>query len=265
MENFARKTAFGRHELVVEQKAKKRIKSKICFIFLLLLANLSLLLFLRSPLFTIAVISIQGLDKLPASEVRQVMGIREGMNIWKVSPPELRGRIFTLPRVAEVEVERVLPDKLLIRIREKHALALAPYHGNYLELAADGTMIGIRNECTGELPLISGLLQGQMSLGLKIADQDQGEIIAAFLDAFQGTVSPPPLAEINVENPEQIIAYTWEGMEVWLGNKTDLSKKIEVLKCIHAHIFSFSADATKGYLDLRVIEMPVFRSFENNS
>lgn len=260
MENSSRTSPFGRHELIVERKAKKKIKSKLGFIFLLLLANLTLLLFLRSPLFTIEEISMQGLDKLSANEVRLAMGIREGMNIWKVSPPELRERIFTLPRVAEAEVGRVLPDKLLVQIQEKHALALVPYHGYYLELAGDGTLIGIQNNYAGELPLINGLPQGQMGVGTKIVEQDQGEIIMALLEALQ-RVSPPPLAEINVENPEQIIIYTWEGMEVWLGDKMDLSKKIEVLKRIHAHFFPLSDDATGGYLDLRVAESPVFRPF----
>lgn len=257
------RSTLGRHELVVERKAKKKIKGKLGFIFLLLLANLSLLLFLRAPFFTIRVISVQGLDKLTIDEVRQVMKIREGMNIWKVSPPELRERIFMLPRVAGAEVERILPDELLVQIREKHVLALIPYHGYYLELAGDGTLIGIRNSYAGELPVINGLLQGQMNVGMNITGLGRGEVIKVFLSALQ-SVSPPPLAEINVEDPEQIIAYTWDGTEVWLGDIKNLSKKIEVLKSIHAHYFPLSIDAAGGHLDLRVAEAPVFRPFENN-
>ena len=82
------------------------------------------------------------------------MGIKEGMNIWKISPPELRERILTLPRVAEVEVERALPNKLFIIFRKRFP-ALVPYHSYYLELASDG-ITGIRNNYDGELPSLTG-------------------------------------------------------------------------------------------------------------
>ncbi|NMB35262.1 MAG: FtsQ-type POTRA domain-containing protein [Firmicutes bacterium] len=260
LENSVRKFPLGRHGLIAERKAEGKIKNKLGFVFLLLLANLSLLLFLRSPFFTIGELSLQGLDKLSTDEVHLALGIREGANIWKISPLELQERISVLPRVDEAEVERVLPDKLLVSIREKYALALIPYHGYYLELAGDGSLIGIRNNYAGELPLINGLPRGQLNVGSNIKEQSRGKIITAFLSALK-SVPPPPLAEINVENPEQIIIYTWDGTEVWLGDKKNLSKKIEVLKGIHAHYFPLSVDAAGGHLDLRVAESPVFRPF----
>ncbi|MGI6308871.1 MAG: cell division protein FtsQ/DivIB [Dethiobacteria bacterium] len=260
LENSPHKFSFGRHELIIQHKAKKKIKNKLGFIFLLIIANLSLLIFLRSPLFTIEEISIQGADKLSLKEVHLAMGIKEGMNIWKISPPELRERILTLPRVAEVEVERALPNKLFIYIQEKDFLALVPYHSYYLELASDGTFTGIRNNYDGELPLINGLPQSRMDVGTKIVDQERGEIITVFLEALQSMPSLP-LAEINVENPKQIIVYTNEGMEVWLGGKVDLFKKIEVLQHIYSHYFPLENNPASGYLDLRVAEAPVFKPF----
>ena len=262
METPPQKYSFGRHELVVQHQAKRKIKNKLGFFFLLIIANLSLLLFLRSPFFIIEEISIQGMDRLSMKEVHLAMGVKKGMNIWKISPPELRERILTIPRVAGVEVERVLPNKLEINIREKDFLALAPYHGYYLELAPDGTFIGIMNNYDGGLPLINGLPQSRMEVGTNINDLEQGEIITVFLKALQGTPTLP-FAEVNVENPEQIIVYTNEGMEVWLGSKIDLPKKIEVFQQIYENYFPFETGMDSGYLDLRVAEAPVFKPFSN--
>jgi cell division protein FtsQ len=250
--------SFGRHELIVQRKAKKKIKDKLVFILLFLICNLSLLLFLRSPLFTIQEISVKGLDKLSLEEIRTVMSIREGMNIWKISPPDLQERILAIPRVARVEVERILPDKLFIHIQEKYPLALVPYHGYYLELASDGIFIGIRDDYGGELPLVNGLLWGKMDVGTSIADRSRGEVIESFIEVLKNTPSLP-LAEINVENPQQIIVYTWEGMEVWLGNSSNLAKKLEVLQYIYHRLHVRENDPMVGYLDLRVAEAPVFR------
>jgi cell division protein FtsQ len=260
METPPHKYSFGRQELVVQHKAKKKFKSKLGFIFLLIIANLTLMLFLRSPYFTIGEISIQGTDKLSLREVRLAMGIQEGMNIWKISPPELRERILKLPRVAGVDVERVLPNKLQVCVREKDFLALVPYHSYYLELASDGTFTGIRYNYDGGLPLINGLPQGQIEVGTKVIDPERGAVITIFLEALQ-KLPALPLAEINVENPEQIIVYTNEGMEVWLGGKVDLARKIEVFQHIHHHYFPLEKGINEGYLDLRVAEAPVYKPF----
>lgn len=261
MEKPQNKYTFGRHELIEQRKDKKRIKSKLVIISLFLGINIFLLLFLRSGNFTVAEISIYGMDKLSQEEVRAAMGIREGMNIWKISPPELKKRILTIPRVADAKVERVLPDNLNIIIKEKIPLILVPYHGYYLELAPDGIFIGIRESYDGELPLVNGLLWGRMDVGTGIPDQARGEIVQDFLEVL--TEKPSlPLAEINVENPQEIIVYTWEGMEVWLGNSLNLSKKIEVMQHIYNRVVFPENDPKSGYLDLRVTEAPVYRPIE---
>ncbi|MDO9536533.1 MAG: FtsQ-type POTRA domain-containing protein [Bacillota bacterium] len=261
MEKTQNKYSFGRHELIEQRKDNKRIKSKLVIIFLFIAVNIFLLLFLRSDIFTIAEISIHGVDKLSHEEIRTTMGIREGMNIWKISPPELKKRILIIPRVNDAKVERILPDNLNITITEKIPLILVPYHGYYLELAPDGIFIGIRESYNGELPLVNGLLWGRMDVGTGIPDQSRGEIVQEFLEVLN-EIPSLPLAEINVENPQQIIVYTWEGMEVWLGNTHNLSKKIEVMQHIYHRVISLENDPKSGYLDLRVTEAPVFRPIE---
>src|SRR5690554_2885340 len=61
--------SFGRHALIVERKAKKKIKEKLVIILLYFICSISLFLFLRSPLFTIQEISVEGLEKLSLDEV----------------------------------------------------------------------------------------------------------------------------------------------------------------------------------------------------
>ncbi len=257
MEEKTRSHSYGEHELQVNKKARKRIKKKLVLFFLFLFSSLSMLLFLRSPFFIIQEISIQGLDKVSAGEIRDVIELREGMNMWKISPPEIRERIASIPRVGEVSVQRSLPGGIIIFIEEKNPVAMIPYHGSYLELSCDGLIIGIREEYKGELPLINGLSWGKMDVGMKIPDRSRGEIVEIFLESLK--VSPSlPLAEINVTNPQQILVYTWEGMEVWLGSREDLDKKLEVLQQLHQYLLSGENNLQKGYLDIRAAEAPVF-------
>lgn len=98
-------------------------------------------------------------------------------------------------------------------------------------------------------------------MGTGISDRSRSEVIEIFLGAL--VLNPSlPLAEINVENTQQIIVYTWEGMEVWLGNSDNLAKKLEVLQYINQRLLLEGNDPMTGYLDLRVPEVPVFKPVE---
>ncbi len=251
----------AQQRLAEQRRERKKIKNRLIFVLLLFAANLFLLLFLRSPFFAVNYISITGLDKLSREDIYLAGGIREGLNIWKINPPELRRRIQQLPRVETAEVERVLPAALHIQILEKYPLLLIPFHGYYLEIAADGMIIGIRDSFTGDLPLASGLFWGKMDVGTNIPDRARGEIIETFLAVFS-RIPALPVAEINVSDPQQIIVYTREGMEVWLGSSRELEKKLEVLMHLYSHLSALENGSSEGYLDLRAAEAPVFRPFK---
>lgn len=250
-----------KRQLMEERKERKKLKNKLIFLFIFVIFNIAFLVFLRSPIFTISHLHVEGLDKLSLEEICSAGGIREGMNIWKISPPHLRDNILKIPRVAAAEVERELPGEVHIFIREKYPLVLIPFHGHYLELASDGIIIGLRDDYRGELPLVSGLFWGKMDVGTNIPDRERGEIIEVFLDVFS-EMSTLPLAEINVAEPEQIVVYTWEGMEVWLGDSNGLEKKLDVLMHLYPRLPSLEKNDIEGYLDLRAAEAPVFRPFK---
>ncbi|GEM_PF-508809 len=246
----------------VEPSHHKKKKGLLLFILLLAACTLSFGLFLRSSLFTLERIEIRGLDKVPAEEFRRTTRLQEGMNIWSINPPLFREKALAIPRVQSVQVERDLPAALVVHVEEKCPAALVSYHGYYLELAPDGTFIGIQNHYTGDLPLINGLLWGQMDVGSSIPDRPRGEIIEVFLEALAERPALP-LAEINVENPQQITVYTWEGMEVWMGGKHDLARKIDLLHSIYIRLKQNRDELLAGCLDLRVVETPVFRPFRD--
>jgi cell division protein FtsQ len=260
MENRNKVYHLNQQRSAVKPKAKK-IKDKLIFILLFFIINLSLLLFLRSPYFAITEVSIKGVDKIPVEDIRTAMAVREGMSIWKVSPFKLRERILLLPRIANVKVERILPGKLLITVKEKYPLAMMPYHDHFLEFAGDGVVIGIEYKYCGELPLIQGLPCGRVDVGSSLLTLPRGEILEVFLQALC-SLGSLPVAEINLEDPEQIVIYTWEGMEVWLGDIVDLRDKLEVLQQIYYHLLLLEKDNREGYLDLRTVEAPVFIPFK---
>lgn len=257
MEEKTQNYSYGEHEQQTERKERKSAKKKLVLILLFLFFSLSMLLFLRLPCFNIQEITVNGLDKVSTDEICSAAGLKEGMNIWKISTPEIREKVALIPRIAKVQVEKKLPGDISIFIEEKQPVAMIPYHSSYLELAGDGLIIGICDEYKGELPLINGLSWGRMDVGMNIPDRPRGEIAEKFLEALAASPSLP-LAEINVSNPQQIIVYTWEGMEVWLGDKEDLNEKLEVLQQLYNFFLARENELEEGYLDIQAAEAPVF-------
>jgi cell division protein FtsQ len=258
MEKNADLFSFGKQELVIQRKENKKVKSKLSFILLFCFVTFSLLLFLRSSFFAVEEISIKGVDKVPVEDIRAATGIKEGMNIWKISPPVLRNRILLIPRIAGVDVKRELPDKLIITVEEKQPVVMISHHDHFLELAADGMIIGLKKTYRGELPLVNGFSRNSIEVGTTISDLPRGEILEVFLKAFQA-IPTLPIAEINLEEPQQIMLYTKEGMEVWLGNDNNLLDKLEILQYINNRLLQ--NEHKEGYLDLRTADAPVFKPF----
>ncbi len=250
----------GKHDLVQKRKLRKKVKTKLIFILVFVAVVFTFLLFLRSPYFAIEEIIIEGTEEIAEEEIYMIMEVKEGMNMWKVPPAEVRERISSLTRVDEVTVERVLPDKMRIVIEEKQAQALVPYDGGYLKLAPQGIVIDKKEEKgEEELPVISGLVEGHLNIGMEIQDQRKREVAQVFMEMYQEISLPAK--EMNVENPQDILLYTREGMKVRLGSAEKLSQKFELLPDLYDTVNAMEKDPSEGYIDLRTTEAPVFKPF----
>ena len=249
---------FGKHRVVEEKKERSSRKRIIAFLFVFALSCLFFILFLRSPYFAIEKITVQGLNNLLREEVIAAMGIKEGTSLWEVSPPELEKRILSLPSVKKAGVERILPRSLDVFVEEKEPLALVPYQHYYLELSESGTFLGIREQMEGDLPIINGLTWGRMEVGKKVPDPVRKKILTEILQQIS-SLKQPAISEINVHDPERIVLYTMDGLEVLLGEKGEIPRKMTVLSKVYMRLDQEILDS--GYLDLRAAEAPVFKPF----
>ena len=262
MAKIYNKYHFGKHHLLKEKKERVDKKRAAVFVCFFALSCLFFLLLLRAPYFDIERIVVRGLKNIPREEVVAAMGVTEGTSIWEVSPPELEERIMALPSVKEVRVERRLPRTLEVFLQERLPVALVPYQHYYLELSDSGTFIGIRSQLEGDLPLISGLTWGRMEVGREVPDPIKKEILVDIMQEVSN-LEYPPISEINIYDPDNIIIYTMDGLEVLLGGKEEISRKLAVLGKLYFHLDQdlFS----RGYLDLRIAETPVFKSFSEKN
>jgi len=94
----------------------------------------------RSPELAVNRILVEGNQRLSDGEILELLEFSEGANILFLDLDEVRTKLLRSAWVREVEIERVLPATLTLRITERAPVAVAVVDELYL-LAADGTVL----------------------------------------------------------------------------------------------------------------------------
>lgn len=143
--------------------------------------------------------------ELSPALIREVSQLTDADNLFAVNLREVRRRLESVPVVRSVEVSRQLPDTLVIRVKERLAVArLGADDRTALAVDREGLVLGPRS-LRPNLPSIVGLRQAGLRPGIPITD-------ALFIDALRFLdlrerphVSPYVRVEsINISDPEDL-------------------------------------------------------------
>lgn len=123
-------------------------------ISLLVLFGIAQGLFFFSPLFRLAEIDVQGLDRLSRPSVIRQASLAPGSYLWALSPRGISERLQKLPEVQSASVRMAVPGKVTLAIRERQPVALLSRAGGPslpYEVDAEGVILG-RVRQGGKLP-----------------------------------------------------------------------------------------------------------------
>jgi cell division protein FtsQ len=82
-----------------------------------------------SPLLAVRTIQVDGVSSLSAEQVRQSTGIAPGTPLLRVDTGAAAARVGRLPQVASVAVTRGWPDRVVITVQERVAVAVVGQAG----------------------------------------------------------------------------------------------------------------------------------------
>lgn len=237
----------------VAPEKKRVLQNRLLVIFIFFVILWGLHSFIRSDFFVLDTLDIEGNLHTPEAEIRLAMQVHEGLNVWDISPSQLKKRVENIPRIEFAEIHRRLPRSLYVEIQEKKVMALVPYREYLLEVGVDGQILGTTQDPQNfGLPLLTGIAPVELKVGEYLLWGEQLASAAAALSLLDET--GPAVSELNVSDPENFIIITLDGLVVWLG-QTDFVEKINILTQISAQI---QGKQTDGYLDLRVKDAPAF-------
>ena len=110
---------------------------------------------------------IQGNDCLSEDEIFFNSGIKFGENIFKLNLKKSINSLKQEPRIKEVEIKRVIPNKIIISLTEREAAAIVHIGEEYFFSTKEGMVLSKidRPEEGFTLPLLSGLEINEIKIG----------------------------------------------------------------------------------------------------
>jgi cell division protein FtsQ len=142
----------------------------------------------ENPRFAIAQIVVENDGVLTGEQVRQLVGVRVGQNLLSVDLDRIRQSLELVPIVRRVCVRRELPNRLIINVEERVALARLQPRAPSGELGgsaflvdrdgyvlkpfklSDGTVIQPRHLMSG-LPMLTGVKLGDVCVGRRVESE----------------------------------------------------------------------------------------------
>jgi cell division protein FtsQ len=95
--------------------------------------------------FAVANVSVVGRERESRSAILGALGVARGMPILGLDLGLAKTRLEALPWVRVADVERLLPDTIMVRLSERRPLAFWQRHGTLVLVADDGTIIPTSN------------------------------------------------------------------------------------------------------------------------
>ncbi len=220
-----------------------------------LLLAVTLAIALKSPLFAVTAVEVQGELRLDAQQVVSVAAIGEGTSLLLVDSAGVAHRLRALPRVASVVVRKYWPHRVVLEIQERTGLLMVPCGEVWFEVATDAMVLAMHHSADAAgLPLLEGLDVASIAVGSSLpGGEGRGIVVAlAQLAGIGGGLSRA------VVTPAGLEASLGDGTLLYLGTPSaDLPGRLAVAMEILAEMQS-RGEAVQ-YIDVRVPGQPVVK------
>ncbi|MBC7236568.1 MAG: FtsQ-type POTRA domain-containing protein [Chloroflexi bacterium] len=245
--------------LLLPKAAKARFDWSKVLAALIFLGSVALLYqFYASPRFRVHQVIVRGTRLLARTKVEAAADVR-GQSLFTICTAELIDRLQTqFGNLAHISASCHLPNRVVISVREKHAV-LAWYSGErYWWVDKEGNILGNDEESGGSAANPSELGIVVIRDVASIAPQPQSFVVGVPWElALEMKAALPAIQEFDYTREHGLILYvTEERWPVYLGHEGDAATKVAVMQALVARLSQERIPAK--YLDLRDETAPTF-------
>ena len=159
-----------------KRRKRERMKRRIFGAFFLVLVLLcAIIIILKTPLFSVKSLSVEGNALVPSEKIAEVSGLFEGESIFSHTSSYSKRAIEAIPYISEAEVKKKLPSTVTITVKELPGAYVLALETRNVVIDKNGKSI---KEAEGDdflLPVIKGLSDGDFKLGQTAATTDENQ------------------------------------------------------------------------------------------
>ncbi|QCX32580.1 FtsQ-type POTRA domain-containing protein [Caloramator sp. E03] len=211
----------------IEKKIRRRRKFlNVCF--LLIFIGIFLTIALKSKYFVINKIIINN-NKYVKKEELLALCEAKGKNIFLVKKDKISEKIKSNPYIESVNIKKRLPSTIIINVQEKKVKGLIKFDNAFINLDESGNMIQTVNQFPdGSIPLIEGISVKQYIPGQNIAQNNPTyqKVLKEVLSITDFKECKNVFYSINISDPLNIVLTTKSGIQVCIGDSTNLEYKL---------------------------------------
>ena len=247
----------NKEELLHKRKSRKRLR----YLMLLVIIMVSTLITLciKLPYFNITSIQITGNMNASKVEIYKTAKTHLGSNIFYDSFNDSKKQIMKNPYIESVKVNKVLPNKLTIKVHEKVAVFYGKQNNNYYILDNNGILLEKRTNIKNmNLIKLVGFNYEKGEVGKLIALKDDRKIdsikkITNIINEYRQTTKSNNITMVDVSNVLDIKIFTGN-MCIKFGAIEDIKNKFN--KAINI-ITQLKYQNANGYVDVSSTGNPV--------
>lgn len=215
-------------------KRRERNRKRILRLFLFVLTILAIyLLLFKTDLFNIKSIEVVGNQKLNEDQIIKASLCRRGENIFNISKKKGVESLMQLPYIKEANIERKLPDKLIIEVVERREIAIIPYIGSYIYIDEEGYILKIEGQNEEvDLLRIDGIKLENPNPGDNLFHLFENDSIMEFFTFGNSSNLLTLMKRVDFADKDNIIIDLIDGIKVAFGTLDDVKYKLSFLNKI---------------------------------
>lgn len=242
-------------ESTTENKMPKGVLRPILIV---MCALILLIIFISSSYFRLESIEIEGNKGLTQEEIIAMSGIEEDANVLAVSLDRTRDRLLCDLRIENVEVTRILPNKIRLIVRERNPIFYATGSLGFLEIDRKGMVLAVHKSMNRmDVPVLTGRQLSDLYVGDVCDDAELKQVSDYLADLPEDVLKQ--ISEINIQDPNQVYAYTTDSIYVDLGPIERLAAKASLTSEMLHEITDRSLAVESIHLDYTVPFMKLRR------
>ncbi len=215
--------------------ARKKKKKSAVFAPLSFLLVLVAFVFGVGVFFRVQTIEVVGQESYTPQEIIEASGIDVGDNLFFIDRAGASSRIYSrLSQVEDANVEPVMPNKLIIRVRESTAVAYVEWEGTYWVVTGNCKMLKSAGpeELSGLIHVLNLTPQDpEAGKPMKVAEEDNLKL--SYLQELLGAVEELNMAgdvdQLDMSNPANP-TFQYQGrFTVRMGSNDNTDYKLRML------------------------------------